>query len=188
MHAMTRSVCSARFLPARMRFALAAAALSTVSACTPALDWREVRLDGGLLTALFPCKPLDQTRDASLLERRLAMHLQSCQAADANFAVSYADVGDPADVAPALARMQAALAANLGAAPTARLPYRVAGMTPGEQSVRLRLRGRLPDGTGAEGQAVFFARGTRIYQAVVLGRRADAEAADTFFDSLRLPT
>ena len=158
-------------------------------ACSPVLDWREVRLDGGVLTALFPCKPIGQSRDTMLLGRRIAMSLQSCQAEATTFAVAYADVGDPALVAPALAQMQRALASNVDAeASSDRLPFRVAGMTPGEQSVRLRLRGRLPDGTGADEQAVFFAKGTRIYQAVVLGRRAGADAADTFFDSLRLPT
>lgn len=194
IRAMIPTERGARRMSVRTRIATAAAALSTVvtvlTGCTPALDWRETRLDDGALTALFPCRPLEQTRTAALLGRRVTMRLQSCQAADANFAVASADVGDPADVAPALAQLQAALAANLGTVPTARTAYRVAGMTPGEQSVRLHLRGRLPDGSGADGQAVFFAKGTRVYQVVLLGKQAAgaAEAAETFFGSLRLPT
>jgi hypothetical protein len=166
----------------------AAAALLAASACSPALDWREVRLDGGSLTALFPCKPIGVSRDARLADRPLRMSLQSCSAAGTTFAVTHADVGDPARVAPALAGMQAALAANLGSAPAAGEPFRVPGLAPGGQAVRLHLRGRLPDGADVDEQAVFFARGTRIYQAVVLGRHARGEAADTFFGSLRLPT
>lgn len=168
----------------------AAVLLLAAAACTPALDWREARLDGGLLTALFPCKPVERSREALLLGRRVRMTLHSCGADDATFAVTHADVGDPAGVAPALAQMQSALAANLGAEPPGRVPLRVAGMTPGEQAVRLRLRGRLPGGGDAavEEEAAFFARGTHVYQAVVLGRRVGGEAVDTFFGSLRLPT
>jgi len=174
---------------ARPLWPAVAAVVLAAAACTPALDWREARLDGGTLTALFPCKPVELSREATLLDRQVRMTLQSCAADDTTFAVSHADVGDPARVAPALAQMQSALAANLGAAPLGRTPFRVAGMTPGEQAARLRLRGSLPGGAGAvEEEAVFFARGTRVYQAVVLGRWAGAEAADTFFGSLRLPT
>lgn len=182
------SALVAQPMPMPSRLA-AAGALLMAAACSPALDWREARVDGGALLALFPCKPVELTREATLLDRRVRMSLQSCDADGATFAVTHADVGDPARVAPALAGMQAALAANLGAAPAAgRTAFHVAGMTPGEQAVRLRLRGRLPDGgDGVEEEAAFFAKGTRVYQAVVLGRRARADAADAFFASLRLP-
>jgi hypothetical protein len=33
----------------------------------------------------------------------------------------------------------------------------------------------------------WFAQGTQVYQALVVGRRVDTEAADTFFAGLRLP-
>ena len=128
------------------------------------------------------------SRDATLLDRRVRMSLHSCSADGANYAVTHADLGDPARVGPALAQMQAALAANLGSEPADGTPFRVAGMTPGEPAVRLRLRGSMPDGAGVEEQAVLFAQGTRVYQAVVLGKQAHPDAADTFFASLRLPT
>ena len=60
-------------------------------------------------------------------------------------------------------------------------------MTPNPQAVRLRLEGVRPDGVAAQEQAAFFAKGLRVYQATVLGKRVPAEAADTFFAGLRLP-
>ena len=46
--------------------------------------------------------------------------------------------------------------------------------------------GSRPDGTPLRGQAGFFSRGMRVYQATVIGPRIDADAADTFFTGLRL--
>ena len=93
----------------------------------------------------------------------------------------------PARVTPALAEMRAALAANLHAEGGRVEAFAVAGMTPNPQAQRVWLAGRLPDGTPVQAQAVVFTRGTRVYQAVVLGARLDAGAAAVFFDSLRLP-
>ncbi len=165
-----------------------ALALAIVAAaCSPPLDWREARLDGGRLAVLFPCRPVETARDATLLARPVRMSLQSCRADGSTFALTHADVGDPALVAPALERLRSALAANLGAAAAAAaVPFRVEGMTPGDRAARLRLRGTLPDGAAVDEQAVTFSRGTHIYQAVVLGDHARGDAADTYFASLRL--
>lgn len=173
---------------AALRLGAAAALIVAASACTPALDWREARLDGGALTVLFPCKPLEASRLATLLGRRVRMSLHSCNADGATYAVAHADVGDANQVAPALAQMRAALAANLGATATDGTPVRLQDAVPGATAQRLRLRGRLPDGADVDEDALFFAKGTHVYQVAVLGKQAKAEAVDTFFGSLRLPT
>src|SRR5262245_60104525 len=46
--------------------ALAVGLAFSVSACSPALDWRETRLQGPGLLALFPCRPVAQSRQIEL--------------------------------------------------------------------------------------------------------------------------
>ena len=167
-------------------FLLAALLAGLAPACSPALDWRDARVEGGL-TALFPCKPTALARDAALHGQRVRMTLWSCTAGGAGYSVTHADVRTPDAVAPALAEMRSALAANVGAAAASGVPLRVPGMTPGPQALRLRLRGRLPDGATVEEHAVFFARGTHVYQAVVLGAHPGGDAVETFFGALKLP-
>ena len=170
--------------PARIAAALAAAL--TLS-CSPTLDWRDVRAAGGL-TALFPCKPVELARDAALNGQRVRMTLLSCQAGGASYALTHADVLAPDAVAPALAALRTALAANVGAtAMQDGTPFLAPGMAPGPQARRLRMQGRLPDATAVEAHAAFFSAGTHVYQAVILGARPEAEAVETFFGALKLP-
>lgn len=154
-------------------------------ACSPALDWREVRPEGSTAVALFPCKPKSQSRQATLAGAPVRMTLLSCEAAGATFALAHADLADPARVAPALAEMAAALAANLQATEQRSAPAAVPGMTPGPGARRLEIAGRFPDGTPAQEEAALFAHGTRVYQAAVLGARP-GPAAQVFLDSLRV--
>src|SRR4051812_22462372 len=142
---------SGRDTPARKagRWTVTVAAVLACAACTPALNWRDVRLDDGRLLAQFPCKPDERSRDALLQERRVRMTLHSCNADGANYAIVHADVQDPARVATALAEWRHALAANLGAA-AGTTPegeaFALPSMAPDREARRLRLRGRLPEG------------------------------------------
>ena len=154
-------------------------------ACTPALDWREVRVEGGQASALFPCKPKSQPGEAASGGTPTRVPRLPCEADGHTCALAYADLGDPLRAGPALAGMAAALAVNLQAGPVRSAPLEVPGMTPGAQARRLWFDGRMPDGSPVAEQAALFAHGTRVYQAVVLGARPDA-AAQTFLDSLRI--
>ena len=78
--------------------------------------------------------------------------------------------------------------ANLGATRTDLADLQVPGMTPNPQSGRVHLEGRRPDGATLQEQAGFFAKGLRVYQATVLGKKVPLDAADAFFGGLRLPT
>ena len=53
-------------------------------------------------------------------------------------------------------------------------------------SQRLLLQGKLPDGTRVTLHAAVFSHGTQVFQASVLGGQVSAEAADMFFDALRV--
>jgi hypothetical protein len=159
------------------------------AACTPALDWREVRLSDAGAVAAFPCKPSHASRRIQLVGREVEMALHSCTAAGTTWAVSHVDVADPSRVGPALDALSAALLNNVGAAepiPTNE-PFTVTGMTPNPRAVRLRAVGTRPDGSAVTVEAAVFAKGTRVFQATMLTGKPDTRSSQTFFESLRLP-
>ena len=176
-------------MPLHRRFAavLFAVVAAAAAACSPVLDWREVRPEGADLVLLMPCRPSRQARSVTLAGRPVALALVACSAGGQTWGLAAGDMGDPALVGPALGELRRAAAANLGA-PASAEPEAFAprGATPNPASGRLRLAGRLPDGTEVAEQAAFFARGTWVYQATVVGATLPADAAATFFDSLRL--
>lgn len=170
--------------PLTSSICLAAAALA--AACTPTLDWREVRPEGSGALALFPCKPRHETRQVPLGGVHVAMTFHACSAGGATWALGFADVADPARVAGALDEAAAASARNLGAAAPEGLPASVPGMTPHARARRLGLAGALPDGRPVQGEVAVFSKGTRVYQAVVVTPKPQRDAVQTFFGALRL--
>lgn len=160
--------------------------LSMLAACSPALDWREVRPAGSGLVGLLPCRPSVYERNVRLAGPPVPLSLNACSADGLTFALAFADVGDPSRVSAALAELQAAAQANVGAATRESLALAVPGATPNPASTRMRLIGLLPDGKAVEEQVAVFSQGTRVFQATVIGPQLPAEVADTFFDGLRL--
>lgn len=156
------------------------------AACSPALDWRTVRPGDSGASLMFPCKPSSQTRPMPLAGAQVRLALHACRADGVTWGFAFADLDDPARVAPALAALRAAAAANLSAAPVAGVPWPVPGATPNAENRRLELSGRAPDGRALSGHVGVATRGLRVYQATALGERLDAEAVATFLGSVRL--
>ena len=163
--------------------ALGVAALC--AACSPALDWRELRPTDSGLRVLFPCKPASHARRVNLGPDAVRLELHACSAGGVTWAVAVADVQDPARVGPALTELRTAAADNLSAAAAQRLELKVEGATPNPASQRVQFQGRLPDGRAVTEQVAVFAKGTRVFQAIALGGKLDPEAVDSFFASLR---
>jgi hypothetical protein len=169
--------------------AAASGLLLLLSACSPTLDWREVRPEDSGAVALFPCKPSIDSRMVQLGGARVRMSLAACRAGELTWALAYADVGDLARVAPALKELRAAASGNLAGTAGITRPLQVPGMTPQPEAQRVRIEGKRPSGEGAQVlEAGFFSRGTRVYQASVMGAALDAEAVGTFFAALKLQT
>jgi hypothetical protein len=163
-----------------------AVCLGWLAGCAPALDWREVRVEGREAAVLLPCKPSAHARQVRLGEDSVKLTLQACQAAGMTWGLASADVADPTRVGAALQALREASAGNLGSPTAAALPLKVAGATPQAASGRAAYAGRRPDGQPVQAQVAVFSHGTVVYQATVIGERLSAEAADTFFGSLRL--
>ncbi len=161
--------------------------LCAAGACTPTLDWRDVRPQGAVLQALFPCKPDVHARQVALAAVVVEMILYACSAGGATYAVGFADIGNAQRVEAALAQLWAAAAGNIDAKGAhAVAPLRIEGMAPDGQAVRQAFAGRLADGQQVQEQAAVFARGTQVYQVTMVGHQLDADAIETFFGALRL--
>ena len=147
--------------------------LALLTACQPALNWRETRPAGSGAAALFPCKPE--------VEQRPGMGLAQCEAGGMRFALSWADVPDPTQAGAALKAMTQALATKLGLPLPAVQSLQVPGMTPLPEAAQHRLAG--PTGVT---RAAMFAHGGRVYQALMTASRDDTAAWDAFLAGLRV--
>ena len=156
-----------------------------IAACSPALDWREVRPEGTGLALLLPCRPQRQVREVELGAQRVRLALQSCSAGEQTWALGAADVEDPARVGPALRALHGAALVNVGASADTSLAFDVPGATPNDASRRVAFEGHLPDGRPVREQVAVFTRGTQVFQATVVGTRLSDEGVETFFGSLR---
>jgi hypothetical protein len=160
------------------------AALAVLVACSPELNWREVRVDPTALTVLLPCKPDRGARVVPLAGRDTPLNMLGCDAGGATFAVAFADTTDAGQAAAVLTQWRAATLANMRAQAPAEQAFTVAG---GVVSVRVAASGRRADGKPVQSQAVYFSQGPRVYQAVMYADKLQPDVADTFFAGLRLP-
>ena len=155
-----------------------------LAACSPALDWRQLRPDGWGLAVALPCRPASQARSVALAGPPVELRLLACSAEDHTFAVASADMADPARVGPALQALGAAALANVQGRVEAERPAAVPGMTPHPAARQWQVAGRLPDGQPVREQVLVFAHGLRVYQVTLVGPRADDTLARPLFESV----
>jgi hypothetical protein len=185
--ALARLVLSRRLeRPCRRWRILALPAIVVLTACSPSLNWREARLNAPDLLALFPCRPVAQSRNVPLGAAEVTLTLHACEAGGQTFAVATADMRDPGAVDAGLKALRDATLAKAGDAAASAPPAVVAieGMTPQPAAGRWHLQGRGPDGPVPVDMAV-FAHGTWVVQATVIGGGRDAQATAPFFEGLR---
>lgn len=156
-------------------------------ACSPALDWRQVRPDGWGLQAAMPCRPDQMQRQVALAGAPVALSLLVCSTDGHSFALASADLVDPARVAPALQALLQAAQVNVQGQVLAEQPAAVPGMTPHPAALRRQLSGQMPDGRAVREQVLVFAKGLRVFQATVMGPLAGPAQASPFFEAIELP-
>lgn len=155
-------------------------------ACAPALDWRRVRPPDLEIEAMFPCRPASLKREVALSQGRREMTMHACAAGGNTYAVGSLTLDDVREVDSVLVSLREAAARNVGTKPTQVQAVQVPGMTPQAQAGQITLSGRRPDGSAVVEHVAVFSRGARVYQAMVVGDRPDAEAVAVFFAALRL--
>ena len=155
-------------------------------ACSPALDWRQVRPEGWGLAGLMPCRPDQQQRQVALAGKTAALGLWVCSSGSYTFALASLEVDEPARVGPVLQALAAAAQANVQGRVLGQQAAAVPGMTPHPAALRLQLSGRMPDGRAVQEQVQVFSHGLRVFQAVALGPDLGPAQTAPFFDAIEI--
>lgn len=161
---------------------LAALALA---ACSPALNWREVPLEG--LTARLPCKPDRAQRTVQLAGAELLLEMVGCEAADGLFAISRVPLVDAAQSAAILAAWRAETLRNMAASTVqerAFQPGMATGLR-GASAVVVSAQGQRPDGSAVQAQLAWFSTGSGIFHVAVYAPRLTPDMTDILFSDLQ---
>jgi hypothetical protein len=147
--------------------------------------------EGTPLQALMPCKPETAVRAAPLAAGSLTdLHMFSCETGGLRFALAWADVGEVAAVPAALGAWRSAslssihVGEGLGNAVQTAWPVTVAGAS---SVVGVMAEGKDPQGQPVQTRAVYFSRGTLVFQAAIYGARLPEAPVEAFFSGLQLP-
>ena len=162
-------------------------AMVVLPACSPTLNWREVRPEGTRLALLLPCKPDKAQKTVSLISPVTPLSMLGCDSGGATFAVAVAQLGEARFAGPALALWKSATLANMKAElPLVQSqPLTLPGADLLPAPVVVKAQGRRADGTAVSGQAAYFSQGSQAFQVVLYADRITPEMADTFFSSLK---
>ncbi len=185
-HALQRILRSTR-IQRRWYAAWLLAILSILSACSPALNWREVRGSEAPYTVLLPAKPASFARPVDLGGFTVEMAMTAAEVDDMNFAVASARITDPAQRQAALAAMQAAMLRNIGSTGHTEKAVTLKGGVPATEVVATG-KARNQAQVALTLHARFAMHGDRVYQVIALGPVAQLsdETADTFLSSFVL--
>jgi len=152
-----------------------------LSACSPALDWRTVELEG--LRTVLPCKPDRAERDVVLGQLPVRMSMAGCEAQGALFAISRVTVSVGADAADleqawrsaALAQMQASQSEMLT------LPQR-----PQSPLVRVtRANGQKPDGSPVQASLAWVVHKGAVFHLAVYAKATPATLTEPLLGDLQ---
>jgi hypothetical protein len=166
-----------------MRFPTLAAAIA-LAACSPTFNWRDIRVEATGLKAQLPCKPDHGARVVPMAGRQVQLQVLGCDAGGATFAILTGDVVDPLRSAEVLDQWRRATLANMHGEAAQTRPYLPTGAMALAPSLRVTAAGQRADGSPVQSQAAYFARGSRVFQAVIYAERVTPEEAETFFSSL----
>ena len=169
-----------------------------LAACAPALDWREVRGGDGQVWGALPCRADQTTRAMPLGGQPTDVAVQGCQADGATFVLMRARLAAGQSAQEVLAGWQAATWATWHITPAQRQPFAPPRALAIAASLRVAadLPARHATASGpaqkpGPAEAVWAASATPdgvwVVHAVVLGQPRTPQAADRFFEQLRLP-
>lgn len=158
--------------------------LFAVSGCSPALNWREIRLAQTPVKVMLPCKPDEASRPTPMVGSEVNMHMLGCEAGGALFAIAWVDVQHAEQAGVAMSQWQAAMLTNMQATSSKTVPFTPKGSLAQVQDVRVVATGRRQDGTTVTAQGAWFARGAQVFHAVMYAGALDPEAVEVFFSGI----
>lgn len=168
------------------RFVVSSVLLLWLGACSPSMDWRQIRPDGWAIEASLPCRPASHARTVTLAGEAVSMTVYACTVDGVTFGLASAALSDVRRVDAALIELADAASRNVSGAVDVEGGADVLGMTPTAAARRVRLHGRLPDGRAVVEHVAFFSFGPRVYQATLLGGSPSLPVVDAFFAGLKI--
>jgi hypothetical protein len=161
------------------------------AACTPALNWREVRFESSDASLLMPCKPDQASRPIALSAkgRGVSANLQllGCEASEMQF--TFGQIILPPDVSAtdAIRAWQQASLAPLNAAPSDAKDdaFDLKGSLPLPQPIRRRLKTATH-----QVQWLWWAKGHTVFQVAMYGdtnTKAFDDTAEVYLSGIKLP-
>ncbi|MET0383512.1 MAG: hypothetical protein ABW032_08825 [Burkholderiaceae bacterium] len=156
-----------------------------LSGCSPALDWRTVRVPGTELVVQLPCRPGHFQRELIVAGMPSQLSMLSCEAAGVTYGVSTAEVGDPTRVEAVLGSLAEGAEIAIRSRDMHVGRFALAGATPFRGNVSARLIGSRPDGRPIEESMRVFGRGTRVFLAGAIGPALPDSAVTPFEEGLR---
>jgi len=160
-------------------------------ACTPSLNWREVRLESSDASVLMPCKPEHASRPIALQANGQGVHttlqLLGCEASNIQFTFGQINLPLGVSASDALHAWQQASLAPLNAASsdTPTDAFALKGASPLPQPMRRRLKT-----ADHQVQWLWWARGNTVFQVALYGNaktKAFDDTADVYFSGIKLP-
>jgi hypothetical protein len=149
-------------------------------ACSPALNWREVRLGGMVLT--LPCKPDKAERSLRLGGQEVQLVMVGCEAAGALFAVSHTPLAGAAPMDQVVTAWREAALANMQASSIKRKPSE---RHPGAEL--WTVLGKRADGSAVQAQFEWVTSGPDLYHLALYADHITPAVADPFFSDAKIP-
>ena len=165
----------------------------TLSACSPAQNWRDVAFEGSALKAQLPCKPDRTTRSVPLGGVPVELQVVGCESGAAMVAVMTAALPAGADASAVMAAWQKATLDNARVTQPLAAGQQQAWQRPGQLPLATALRVQAP-GQRANGEPVNMdavwgalpeGERVRLVHAVVYDRKIAADLANTLFDGIK---
>jgi hypothetical protein len=165
----------------------------TLSACSPAQNWRDVAFEGSALKAQLPCKPDRTTRSVPLGGVPVELQVVGCESGAAMVAVMTAALPAGADASAVMVAWQKATLDNARVNQPLAAGQQQAWQRPGQlplaTAVRVQAPGQRANGEPVNMDAVWGAlpegERVRLVHAVVYDRKIAADLANTLFDGIK---
>lgn len=153
-------------------------------ACSPAHNWREVRVGPGAVTALMPCKPERAERTVALPGGlSTTLYMASCDVNATTFAVSALVVPAGGDVQAIGQASKAATLASVKLAPSQAAEWALPPRA-GWPASGWRAQGQRHNGQPVEVRVVSLAHPQAVYQWAIYGDASD-DVLGTWLEGMR---
>ena len=115
------------------------------------------------------------------------MTMLSCVTGGATFSFTYADMSDSKGLDSTLVNWRQATLANMRAATVKEVDFMLKGENVASQTAKVTAHGARLDGSGMSIEAIWFAFGTQVFQAIVTANANNTDVSETFFSGITTP-